>query len=65
MVIGGHCWWVVVWYLALNDASTLERIVAGIIQQPQGVETLVTRNLNTDILAPDRDERNEKILADM
>ena len=46
-------------YLEPHDSSTLERIVAEIDQQPQGVEFLVTMNFNTDLSSPDGHEHNK------
>ena len=65
MVTGGRRWYVVVFYIALNNASTLDRVVAEIGNLPHGLELLVAGDSNADLLAPYRHKRDEAILVEM
>ena len=63
--MGGHCWHVVGLYLALNDASTLECVMAAIGQSHRDMEILVAGEFNADMVSPYGKERNKTITAAM
>ena len=52
-------------YLAPNDHSTIEDVVADISQWPQGDELLVIGNFNTNLAAPEGQAWDELIEAVM
>ena len=61
LIMGGRCWHVMGCYLAPRYASTLERVVAAIGQQPRGTELFVAGDFNTDLESPGGHECNEAI----
>ena len=52
-------------YLAPENASTIDNVVAAISQQPRGATLLVVGDFNTDLDAPKGRERDEGIAAAM
>ena len=62
-VVGFHLdtgewrWYIVVCYLAPNDTSTIESVVAALKERPRGTELLVEGNLNVNIAEPEGDRR--------
>ena len=46
---GGQRWYIVGCYLAPYNTSTIEDIVAAIIQRPQGAALLVVGKFNTNL----------------
>ena len=65
MVTGGRRWYVVVFYVALDNASTLDRVVTEIGKLPHGLELLVVGDSNADLFSPYRHKRDEAILVEM
>ena len=63
LVLGGQRCNVVGFYLVPYDALTIESIVVAMIQQPHGAEMLVAGNFNSDLAAPERNTRDEEIVA--
>ena len=51
--------------MAPNDHSTIEDVVADIIQWHRGDELLVIRNFNTNLAAPEGQAWDEQIAAVM
>ena len=49
--------------MALDDESTIEDIVASISRRPQGAALLEVSDFNTNLAAPEGQERNEGIAA--
>ena len=52
-------------YLAPDNTSTIEDIVAAIIQKHQGAALLVVCNFNTDLEASEVRARDKEIMVDM
>ena len=65
LVAGGRRCYVVVCYLAMHDASNLERDIASIVQRLQDMELSVARYSNANWSALDGHNCNEKIAAEM
>ena len=57
---GSQWWYIVGYYLAPDDASTIEDVVAAVSKQPRGVALLVAGNFNTDLAAPEGHVQGEK-----
>ena len=53
LALDGQPWYIVGCCLAPDDASTIENIIAAIIQQLRGFVLLVTRDLNTNLAPPE------------
>ena len=49
---GDRQWFIVGYYLAPSDASTIEDVFTKIIQRPQGDMLVVVGYFNTDLAAP-------------
>ena len=62
---GGQRWYIVGCYLARNDASTIEDVVAAISQRLHGAALLLNGYLNTDLEAQEVRAREEKITSAM
>ena len=52
-------------YLAPNDTSTIESVVAALKERPRGAALLVTGDLNTTLTEPDNDRRGTDIAASL
>ena len=52
-------------YLAPDDASTIEDVVAAISQRPWGAALIVVVDFNTDLAVPEGREQDEEITAAM
>ena len=48
-------------YLAPEDASTIERVVEALRDQPKGLELLMAGGLNINLASPEGDRREEDI----
>ena len=60
----GNMWWFILgYYLAPYNASTMENIVAAISKRPRGTALLVVRNFNTDLAASEGWEWEKGISA--
>ena len=62
---GDRRWFIVGCYLAPDDASKIEDVLAAISQRPRGAALLVVGDFNTDLDAPEDRERDEGIAAAM
>ena len=52
LATGARRWYIVGFYLAPDDTSTIERVVEAIRERPKGAELLVARDLNINLAAP-------------
>ena len=50
-------------YLAPNDTSAIERVVAALKERPKGAELLVAGDFNVNLSKPEEDRRGEDIAA--
>ena len=50
-------------YIALDDASTIESVVAAIRQRPQEAALLVSGNFNVDLINPEGNTRDKDTKA--
>ena len=62
---GGQRWYIAGRYLAPENATTIEVIVAAISQQPRGAALLVVGDFNTDLEAPEGQAWDEEIAVAM
>ena len=46
---GGHQWYIIVCYLASDNTSTIESVVAVLKERPRGAELLVVGDLDTNM----------------
>ena len=53
------------YYIAPNDASTIEDVVPAIIRRPQGGELHVAGNFNADLANPEGTARAEEISEEL
>ena len=58
-------WYIVGCYLAPNDTSTIESVVAALKEHPMGAELLVARYFNANLVEPEGYRRGEDIAAAM
>ena len=65
METGKRRWYIVGCYLAPDDTSTIESIVAALKDQPRGAEMLVAGDLNVNLSEPEGDRRGEEISAEL
>ena len=61
LATGTRRWYIVGCYLAPNYTLTIERFVKALRDRPKGTELLVARDLNTNLVAPEGDRREEDI----
>ena len=61
MVIGKRRWYIVGCYLANNDSSTIDRVVAAVVQRPRGSKLLVAVCFNAYLVSPEGAEWDEEI----
>ena len=62
-MIGERLWYIVGCYLANDEASTIDRIVAAVVQRPRGSKLLVAVCFNADLASPEGAEWDEEITA--
>ena len=65
MVKGERRWYIVGCYLAPNDTSTIESVVAAIKECLRGAELLLAGGFNFNLAEPEGDRRGDDIVADM
>ena len=58
-------WYIVGCYLAPNDTSAIESVVAALKEHPMGAELLVAGDFNANFEEPEGDQRGEDITAAM
>ena len=63
LVLGDRRWFIVGCYVAPDNASTIEDVVAAIYTRPRGEALLVVRNFNTELATPEVWEWDEVIAA--
>ena len=63
LATGEHWWYIVGFYLAPNDTSTIESVVAALVGRPRGTELLVAGGFNVKLSKPESDRRGEDIAA--
>ena len=63
--MGGRRWYVVVCYLVMRDALSLESVVVAIVRRPRGTELLFAFNFSTDLESPDKNKRDKAISSMM
>ena len=59
----GKRWYVVRCYIAPDNASTIEAVVAATSQKPCGADLLVIGNFNADLESPEENARDEESAA--
>ena len=59
----GKRWYVVRCYIAPDNASTIESVVASTSQKPCGEDLLVIGNFNADLESPEENARDEESAA--
>ena len=52
LATGARRWYIIGCYLAPDDTSTIESVVAALKERPQGTALLVARDLNTTLTDP-------------
>ena len=65
VVAGARRWYIIGCYLAPDDTSTIERVVAAIRDRPKGTALVVAGDLNTDLEDSENDRRGTEIAAAM
>ena len=63
LATGERHWYIVGCYLAPNDTSMIEIVVAALKERPRGVKLLVSGDFNAKLLEPEGDWRGEDIAA--
>ena len=63
LATGARWWYIIGCYLAPDDTSTIESVVAALKEQPWGAILLVARDLNTTLIEPENDQRGTDIAA--
>ena len=59
MATGEQRWYIIRCYLAPNDTSTIESVVAALKDRHQGLDLLVAGDLNANLEQPEGDQREE------
>ena len=49
LVTGARRWYIIGCYLARDDTTTIERVVAALRDRPKGITLVVVGDLNTDL----------------
>ena len=65
LATGARRWYIVGCYLAPNETSTIESVIAALKKRPMGDELLVAGDFNANLLEPEGDRRGEYIAAAM
>ena len=63
METGESRWYIFVYYLAPDDTSTIDSVIAALKERPQGTKLLVAGDFNAKLLEPEGSCRGEEILA--
>ena len=63
LATGARRWYIIGCYLAPNDTSTIDIIVAALKERPRGTALLVVGDLNTTLTDPENDRRRTEISA--
>ena len=62
---GARRWYIIGYYLAPNDAETIEWVVTALGDKPRGTALIVAGDLNTDLGDTENDRRGSEIAAVM
>ena len=62
---GARRWYIIGYYLAPDDAETIERVVTALGDIPKGTALIVVGDLNTDLGDAESDRRGSEIAAAM
>ena len=65
LATGERRWYIVGCYIAPNDTSTIESVVAALKERPRGAELLVEGDFNFSLSEPEGDWKGEDIAASM
>ena len=65
LVTGERWWCTMVCYLAPEETSTIESVVAALKERPRGAKLLVAGDFNVKLLEPEGNRRGEDIAAAM
>ena len=57
LVTGARRWYIIGCYLAPEDTSTIERVIAALRDRPKGTALVVAGGLNTDLEDSENDWR--------
>ena len=60
---GARRWYIVGCYLAPDDTSTIDRVIAALKERPKGSELLVAGEFNANLAESEGDQRGEDIAA--
>ena len=63
MAMGARRWYIIGCYLAPDDTSTIDNVVAALKKRPRGTTLLVAGDLNTTLTDPENDRRGTEIVA--
>ena len=63
VVSGRRRWYIVGYYIAPDDAQTIERVVTALGDKPKGTALVVAGDLNTDLGEVECDRRGTEISA--
>ena len=59
LATGARRWYIIGCYLAPEDTSTIESVVAALKEQPRGAALLVAGDLNTTLTYPENNRRGK------
>ena len=65
LATGARQWYIIGCYLAPDDTSAIERVVAALRERPKGTALVVVGELNTEMEDSDKNRRVTKISAAM
>ena len=63
--MGERRWYIVGCYLAPEDTSMIESVLAALEERPRGAELLVAGDFNINLLEPEGDQRGDDIVMEM
>ena len=61
LAMGAWRWYIIGCYLAPDDTSTIESVVAALKERPRGTAPAVAGDLNTTLADPENDRRGTEI----
>ena len=65
LATGARRWYIIGCYLAPDDTSTIDRVVAALRDRPKGTALVVAGDLNTDLEDSENDRRGTEIATAM
>ena len=63
LATGARRWYIIGCYLAPDDTSTIESVIAALKERPRGTALVVAGDLNTTLDDPENDRRGTEIVA--